>query len=24
LKKGVYIVNVQTEYGSTFKRLVIQ
>lgn len=24
LKKGVYIVNIQTEYGSTFKRLVIQ
>lgn len=24
LNKGVYIVNIQTEYGSTFKRLVIQ
>jgi hypothetical protein len=24
LTKGVYIVNVQTEYGSTFKRIVIQ
>jgi hypothetical protein len=22
--KGVYIVSVQTEYGNTFKRLVIQ
>jgi hypothetical protein len=22
--KGIYIVNVQTEYGSTFKRLIIQ
>lgn len=22
--KGVYIVNIQTEYGSTFKRLIIQ
>ncbi|MCE3278727.1 MAG: large protein [Bacteroidetes bacterium] len=24
LTKGVYIVNLQTEYGSTFKRIVIQ
>jgi hypothetical protein len=24
LTKGIYIVSVQTEYGSTFKRLIVQ